>query len=99
MHGKNENPFFARLNKLKQVVHLVSSVFNKNYLCVFAPLRLFNYLLRAPLGPINEKHSKTVSDFRVTTCFAPRTQKTGLVAPKRAVPVFRFSGCKVTMFP
>ena len=31
MHGKNENPF----------VHLVSSVFNKNYLCVFAPLRLF----------------------------------------------------------
>ena len=38
---KNENPFFARLNKLKRVVHLVSSVFNKNYLCVFAPLRFF----------------------------------------------------------
>ena len=41
MHGKNENPFFARLNKLKQVVHLVFSVFNKYFLRASAPLRLF----------------------------------------------------------
>ena len=41
MHGKNDNSFFARLNKLKQVVYLVSSVFNKYFLCASAPLRFF----------------------------------------------------------
>ena len=78
-------------------VYSVSSVFNKYFLCASAFFLLIRIVL--PLGPINEKHSKTVSDFRVTTCFAPRTQKTGLVAPKRAVPVFRFSGCKITPSP
>jgi hypothetical protein len=45
MHGKNENPFFARLNKLKQVVHLVSSVFKISpRLCASAFLFFGNFL-------------------------------------------------------
>ncbi len=44
MHGKNENPFFARLNKLKQVVHLVSSVFKISpRLCASAFLFLWKF--------------------------------------------------------